>query len=361
MRIEGYSARRSLVLLALTLALLAGACSGSADDRTANGRRAASEETVRIGWQVPWATQGQVVQVMKRTNVLALHQLKGDFKGFTFGAPLNEAAIAGGVDVLFTADQPAATLLANSDRFVIVGRLMYNRVSIYVPPDSSIKSVADLRGKRVAMPFGAAAQRDALKAVKQAGLDPAKDITAVNLDVLEQSGVVRAGSRSSWGDIDALVGFDPTPAIFEAEGNARMIHVGTVVAVVVMSKDLLTRSSDTAERFLEAYIEAWYYYAQHQPQANEWFKQESRLRFDGQEPLAVAASVEPNVRAKTLADLRVLLNDADLRTLQEAADFIYDRKLVKTRVPMRQHVDQRLMTKATQELREPTAIAPTAG
>ena len=49
---------------------------------------------------------------------------------------------------------------------------MYNRVSLYVPPKSPIVSVNDLKGKTVAMPFGAAAQRMVLKAEQEAGLNP---------------------------------------------------------------------------------------------------------------------------------------------------------------------------------------------
>lgn len=351
------SLRRRFVLVAVS-ALLVAACGGP--DTTGQGE-ARADGPIRIGWQTPWATQGQVVQVLKHTNALALHGVQGQFKGFTFGAPLNEAALAGEVDVLFTADQPAATLLSKTDGFAIVGRLMYNRVAIYVPPDSAVRRVADLAGKRVAMPFGAAAQRDALKAVAAAGLDPAKDIRAINLDILEHSGVVRRGTRSSWGDIDALVGFDPIPAVLEVQGRARMLHVGKVVAVVVMSKRFMAQRPDAAERFLKAYIDAWYYYARHQSQANEWFKREAGLEFEGHEPLAIAAAVEPNVRARAISEVQVLLQGPDMDVLQEAADFISARRLVTTQVQMREHVDQSLMTRALAGMREPSGVAARSG
>src|SRR5437660_11264097 len=108
--------------LILALCLLSTGCTR----QTANA--------IRIGWQVPWATQGQIVEVLKHTDILQKHALRGEFKGFTYGAPLNEAALGGEVDVFFTADQPAATLLSRSGDFRIVSRLMYNRVATYVPP-----------------------------------------------------------------------------------------------------------------------------------------------------------------------------------------------------------------------------------
>ena len=42
---------------------------------------------IRIGWQIPLATQGQIVQVLKKTDLLEKHGLRGDFKSFSYGGP----------------------------------------------------------------------------------------------------------------------------------------------------------------------------------------------------------------------------------------------------------------------------------
>jgi len=302
-------------------------------------------EIIRIGWQIPWATQGQVVQVMKHTNVLQMKEMVADFVGFSYGGPLNEAALAGDVDVIFTADQPAAMLLARDGKWTIVGRLMYNRVATYVPPDSPVKSMSDLKGKRVAMPFGAAAQRVALKAMIDAGLNPVSDIESIHLDILEQNSIVQSGNRDSWGNIDALVGFDPTPAIFEQEGLARMLHVGSVVSLVLISTDYLMQQPQASQRFLEAFIESWYFYSTHQDIANRWFQDDSRLNFD---PviLDIAASVEPNIAAQSIIDIQPYLSENDVTILQEAADFVYDQGLASTLVTMSDYIDQSHMIAA---------------
>ena len=49
---------------------------------------------VRIGWQIPLATQGQVVQVLKRTTLLEQHGLDAKFVSFSYGGPQSEAALA---------------------------------------------------------------------------------------------------------------------------------------------------------------------------------------------------------------------------------------------------------------------------
>jgi ABC-type nitrate/sulfonate/bicarbonate transport system substrate-binding protein len=73
---------------------------------------APSAVPVRIGWQIPAATQGQVLQVLKRTSVLEGHGLKPIFVPFSYGGPQVEAAFAGELDVFFSGDQPALNLIA---------------------------------------------------------------------------------------------------------------------------------------------------------------------------------------------------------------------------------------------------------
>lgn len=67
---------------------------------------------IRIGWQIPAATQGQIVQVLKRTNVLDVHGLDPSLVPFSYGGPQVEAAFSGQLDVVFSGDQPAINLIA---------------------------------------------------------------------------------------------------------------------------------------------------------------------------------------------------------------------------------------------------------
>jgi ABC-type nitrate/sulfonate/bicarbonate transport system substrate-binding protein len=341
---------RLVISLAVAVSLLAAGCGGGDGESVREpGSADARLDLVRIGWQVPWATQGQVAQALAHTDILERNGIEGRLVPFTFGAPLNEAALAGDVDVLFTADQPAATLVSNSSDFTIVARLMYNRVSIYVPPNSEIEGVGDLRGRTLAVPFGAAAQREALRAIIDAGLDPRRDVKVINLDLVEQAALVAREEGGRWGDIDALAGFDPTPAIFEANGSVRLIHTGTVVAVVVMRKEMLEHR-DLAERFLRSYATAWLYFARNRSQVNSWYKKEAKFTFQGEEPLEISARVEPNVKATSFRDLRITFTDNDLTVMQEAADFLLENKLIKSAVRIRDYVDTTLAQSALESL-----------
>ncbi len=290
---------------------------------------------IRVGWQIPWATEGQLVQAMKHKNLLQKQNLNPNFIGFSSGAPLNEAALSGKVDVILTADQPAATLLNKNSDWVIIGRLMYNRVSLYVPPDSPIKSGADLRGKTVAMPFGAAAQRLAYKVEQNAGLDPSKDVKNINIDIYEQSSLITDKNATKWGNIDAVAGFDPTPAVLEEKGLIRNIAVGKVVSVVMMSKSYIIKNPNAPTEFLRALNNSYVYYKANVGQVDQWFRDESKLNVSSK-ALEISASIEPNM---TQPNINLSLNDDDYQVLQQAADFIYSVKLINKDVTMKDFVN----------------------
>jgi len=333
-----YMFNMKMGLVVMGVILLSGLYLLSGDHSDPTSTLNTESTQIRIGWQTPWSTQGQLTQILKHTDILKNNKLKADFKGFSYGGPLNEAALAGEVDIIFTADQPAATLLAKDDRWTIIGRLMYNRVSLYVPPMSSIKTVADLRGKTVAMPFGAAAQRMALKAEQDAGLNPKTDVNNINLGIYEQSDLVRDPNAKNWGNIDAMAGFDPTPAIFEEKGLVRNLQVGKVVSVILVSNNLIERDPASVSRFLKAFNETYDYYRNNIPQANSWFVAESGLDITPT-ALAISASIEPNLEVTSKEEIRIGFNDEDYHIMQEAADFIFVQGLVKKRVIMKDHIN----------------------
>jgi ABC-type nitrate/sulfonate/bicarbonate transport system substrate-binding protein len=298
----------------------------------------ASAEPIRLGWQIPWATQGQLVMGLKHTNIPKLAGIDLAYPGFTYGGPLNRAALAGEVDVLLTADQPALVLLSRGDRFVIVARMMYNRVCLYVPPQSNIKTLKDIEGKRLLGPVGAAAERVAFAELRAAGVNTDK-LRAGSFDMSQQSAMIKtATSKESWPGVDALYGFDPFPAIFELDGQARMLNCSNVVSVVVASRDMIEKRRPELESFLRAFALSWYHYAQSPRQVNQWFSVESRLNV-GDDVLDKCASVEPNRWVKSLGDLRLTFNDADYKTLDDAMNFLVERGVVKAKFDYRKLMD----------------------
>jgi len=178
----------------------------------------------------------------------------------------------------------------------------------------------------------------ALSAEKEAGLNPAKDVNNINLGIYEQSDLVRSVEAEKWGDIDALAGFDPTPAIFEEKGLVKNLQVGKVVSLIVMSNDYIAKNPEAPVEFLRAFYDAYDYYRNNITQANQWFIDEAGLDIT-LGALEIAASIEPNLSVQSKEEIRIGFNEDDYKIMQEAADFIYEQKLVKEQVNMEDYID----------------------
>jgi len=298
---------------------------------------ARAEDTVRIGWQVPWATQGQIVQVLKHTDILKKNGLKAEFVGKTFGPELNELAMAGAIDVVLTADQPAITLFSKDKGWKAIGRLMYNRTATYVPPSSPIQKISDLKGKTVGVPIGAAAERVLKESLKANGV-ALSDVKFVNLGIMEHGPLIQKDKDGkTWGQFDALSGFDPAPAILQSKGLIRVIDTGRVTSMVLMNEKMLKAKPAIARKMMLAVFDAYDYYRQHTAEANTWFLAEAGLKGGDQKACELAAELEPNLKATKRSDMSLTISSEDLAKLKDVANFLEPQ--IKKNVDVAKYID----------------------
>jgi ABC-type nitrate/sulfonate/bicarbonate transport system substrate-binding protein len=313
-------------------------------------------DPIKLGWQVPWATQGQLVMALKHSNIGQQVGTDVSYIGFTYGGPLNRAALSGEIDILLTADQPALALLSRNPNFRIVARMMYNRVCIYVSPHSEIHNLMELAGRRVSGPVGAAAERIAISAIESVGVDLAT-VQFGNLDMAQQAAILRkSGGKTSWGGIDALYGFDPLPAVFEEQGLARILHCGNVIGVVVASHEMLAERRSELVRFLKSFALAWELFSREPTPLNALFAQESGLEVS-QGVLKKAASIEPNYSAKALSNIRLTFNSEDIRSLSDAAHFLRARDIIAQHIVIESLID---LSPLQEALNDPALIGEAA-
>ncbi|MGB3797935.1 MAG: ABC transporter substrate-binding protein [Alteraurantiacibacter sp.] len=287
---------------------------------------------------------------MREGGLAEAEGLDIDYVGFSYGAPLNQAALAGSVDILLTADQPAVALMSRSDDYQIVSRMMYNRVCIYVPTDSGLQNPGDVSGKVLGGPIGAAAERVAARVLAE---HQASDVRFVQLDMTAQNALLASHGpgADAWAGVDALFGFDPLPAFFAEAKLARMLSCAPVVSVVVASRDLIENRSDELERFMAAFAQSWVWYAEDPSRANAAFVAASGLDFNDKQ-LDLAASLEPNFKASSLAELKLTLDDGDLGKLIEARDFLANKGAVPTDFDVSERIDLGPLTAALRDLQD---------
>jgi sulfonate transport system substrate-binding protein len=201
--------RREFLKLSLGTAAVA-ALSSSA------GAEATPKE-VRIGTQ----KGGFFPAVRQRRSVEnALAPLGVDVKwiDFQFGPPLLEAINAGSVDFGYVGDAPPIFAQAGGARikYVAAVKSAGETQAIIVPKDSPIKTLADLRGKRVAFGKGSSAHNLLVAALEKAGLAWA-DITPAALAPADATAAFVKGSVDAWSI------WDPYLALAELKENVRVI------------------------------------------------------------------------------------------------------------------------------------------
>jgi sulfonate transport system substrate-binding protein len=308
-------------------------------------------KAIRLGWQPPWANQGQVVEVLKNTDVLRKNDVKVEFKAFTYGGPMTEAALAGELDMLFAGEQPAITLISRDSKWRIVARLVNYRSAILVPPSSPLKELADLSGKKVATAFGSTTHRDAARILRDASLEVGTDVTFVNLDQAEHAALIARGGSEKWADIDAIATYDPTIAVTIEQKKARVLHEWISPAVVVASEDLIKNRSNDLMQFLRAYIESYSIYAKDPERFNALYSQDSRLPLSSEIYKQIAAC-EPNMAASKPSGVDIILDEKRQETMQRNAEIALSLGIIKKPVNMAQYTDVSLAERAMKDVRD---------
>ncbi len=140
---------------------------------------------------------------------------------FQFGPPLLEAINVGSVDFGYVGDSPPIFAQAGGARirYVAAVKSEGNTQAIIVPQDSPIKTLADLKGKRIAFGKGSSAHNLLVAALEKAGLSWS-DITPAPLAPADATAAFAKGSVDAWSI------WDPYLALAELKENARVIAFG---------------------------------------------------------------------------------------------------------------------------------------
>ncbi len=206
--------RKVAGLVALTVAasaLLAGPVSA---------QTAGTPKELRIGYQ----KYGTLVILKARGTLdkrLAEKGIEVKWTEFPFGPPLLEAINVGSIDVGTVGESPPIFAQAAGADLVYIGNEppASSGEALLVLKDSPVKTVADLKGKRVAVAKGSNANYLLVKLIENAGL---------KFSDVEVSYLAPADGRAAFesGRVDAWAIWDPFYAAAEKQLNVRVLADG---------------------------------------------------------------------------------------------------------------------------------------
>jgi sulfonate transport system substrate-binding protein len=183
---------------------------------SSRARAEAGVKEVRIGYQ-----KNGVLVIARQQAALENHfrpvGIEVKWVEFSSGPPMMEAMNVGSIDYGAVGDSPPVFAQAAGAAIVYAaGQPITNGQGILVPQNSAIRSIGDLKGKRIGFTKGSSAHNIVVQTLEKAGLTYA-DIAPVYLTPPD------AGPAFANGSIDAWAIWDPYFAIGETKQNGRIL------------------------------------------------------------------------------------------------------------------------------------------
>ena len=255
------------------------------------------------------------------TEARGLWGVPVDSKGFVAGSDVLQAILAGSADAGSMATTPVITG-SQSNAFVVVAvaNRVGNTTAIVVPPNSGIKTVADLKGKSLAIQEGTTTALDVRNYVLPHFKMTAADVKLVNMNMGDMPAAL-AGGR-----VDAIASVEPYIATAVLGGIGvriqSMMDFDPIPAFIVFRRDFVEKHEEEVVNALRGYYKAVDWIKAHPSESVDVIAQglaKQGVRLD-------RAVVD---MAWKTVDLDTSINDAEVKAyLKGAADLLLkDRKL----------------------------------
>ena len=223
------------------------------------GRFANAQEVINYGVQP--ATQpifiakalGLLDPIEKKFNV------KIEFRNFSYGAPENQAMAAGALQIASAGMGPAMVAAARLPAKLIAITIL-EQTAILVPKDSPIRTVKELKGKKVAFPGEGSQQYPLLlKALADAGLN----VSDIELYKTQGSDIPTLLKNRS---VDAGITWDPHVSNALAGGYSRVLLKAEQIMPIMQHhyvgngeyarEDFIAKNPELVQALIDANVQA---------------------------------------------------------------------------------------------------------
>jgi aliphatic sulfonates family ABC transporter substrate-binding protein len=208
---------------------------------------------IRIAWQT-----GDVQTILQYADGAGLFRAAGldyTLHAFPAGPAILPALAAKEVDIGWFGEFPTVTGYANGIPLAVflIDQSFAEHVRLVASPDSGIKSLPDLKGKKIGVTFGSTSHHHILVALSQAGLK-AEDVTLVNLQPAQIPAAYTAKQ------IDAAFTWEPNIAKLEDQGGVRIATTASLknstYGVWAGRTEFLKDNKDDVQKFLAVWDQA---------------------------------------------------------------------------------------------------------
>jgi ABC-type nitrate/sulfonate/bicarbonate transport system substrate-binding protein len=288
---------------------------------------ASAQERLKVRFGILTTASQAAFYVGTKKGIFAKYGFDVEVQPLATGVQANQALAAGQVD--WSGGGVESTVVAWATKLPFKAYSMYAKggdsYGILVRNDANIKTPADLKGKRVAVPQGTAPAQGLNQLIQQAGL-PRDAVQRVNANYGNMGQMLIAGS------VEAMAGLEPFLTLTEE----KMAGQGTLLlrlGKLVQGGGLFLISDQWAaahpKRVPDAVAALW--------ESQQWVRQNPK------EAAAIEAEflkVEPRIVEVTFKWLNYhpLIDDFTRQSLQTTAQYLAAEKLIPDEVDPKQHL-----------------------
>ncbi|WP_196605507.1 ABC transporter substrate-binding protein [Pectinatus haikarae] len=323
--------RKTAAILGIFLSMLYFAgCGSSAQE---DGEKSAAKDSnvkIRLASQPTYFQ----VYVAEKLGYFKDEGLDVEISTFNYGPPIIEGMTSDNLDVGFMGDMPVYSGIANGLDIKIIASASASsdNQGIAVRDAAHIHQLSDLKGKKIAVPFGSNAQPFLYLLLAKGGLTE-KDVEIVNLG--PSDGVSSLVS----GDIDADVIWEPNLSQAAETGNGvSVLQRGTGIKLFV--SPILARN-----QFIKDNPEATAKLLKALQKAAEWSKANPDKAIEITHE-ATEATVPGLKILLDVGDLNLTLTQDKIDALDKGAKDSYKYGLLKKNVDIAKYIDTSILQKA---------------
>ncbi len=140
-----------------------------------------------------------------------------------------------------------------------------------MPKDSTAKTLADLKGKKIGLSLNSESHLDLIVSLKELGLDDKTDFELVNLQPNELPAALEKGL------VDAVLIRQPQTLRLEESLGAKSIKTWPFRFTSIVRTEYLTANPKAVKNYVEALKDAVLFIATNSDQAATWFAESQRL------------------------------------------------------------------------------------
>jgi len=322
----------NIFILTLTLSLITGCGKSNTNTETTEGANS-KDIVVHYGYQpghsqiVVAKEKGWLDEEFSKDNITI------ELDKFASGPPMIEAFTGNRVEFGQVGDQPALQAQANGAKVKAIA--LYATASktnqLLATSNSGIKSISDLKGKKVGVTIGSVGHQLLYILLDSVGLKPS-DIEVLNL----QPADIKSSLASN--NIDAAVTWDPIATQIVTEGIAQLITDGEKYKlstnVIIANSDFLKEHGDVAERLLKVLDKAQKWIDENKEEALEIVSKDSGY------------SVEVLKPTFEKTDRSIQFTDEKIQSIKDTGKYLYDNKIINKEVNVDDLIDKTYLNNA---------------